>query len=97
MRVCVVGAGYVGLVTGACLAEDGHDVILVDLDQTKVDAITAGRAPIHEPGLPELLTRVAGRQLRVTTDLTAAVAASDITLIAVGTPLRNGAIDLGAV
>ena len=97
MRVTVVGAGYVGLVTGACLADQGHDVTVVDLDASKVDAVNAGRAPIHEPGLPELLGRVAGKTLRGTTDLAAAVRTSAVTLIAVGTPSRDGAIDLAAV
>lgn len=97
MRVAVIGAGYVGLVTGACLADQGHEVIVVDLDPGKVNAVNAGRAPIHEPGLPQLLSRVAGRTLRGTTDLTAAVSGSEVVLIAVGTPSRDGAIDLSAV
>ena len=97
MRVAVIGAGYVGLVTGACLADQGHDVTVVDLDAAKVDAVNAGRAPIHEPGLPELLARVVGRTLRGTTDLQGAVAGSDVVLIAVGTPSKDGAIDLAAV
>lgn len=97
MRVAVVGAGYVGLVTGACLARDGHGVICVDLDQSRVDAINAGQAPFHEPGLPELLAEVTGPRLRATTDLPQAVRDSELTLIAVGTPFRNGAIDLEAV
>ena len=97
MRVAVIGAGYVGLVTGACLADQGHEVVVVDLDQGKVDAVNAGRAPIHEPGLPDLLARVAGRSLRGTTDLKAAVSGSEVVLIAVGTPSRGGAIDLSAV
>ena len=97
MRVSIVGAGYVGLVTGACLAEQGHDVVCADLDQTKVDRITAGATPIYEPGLEELLTRNAGVKLRATTDVAEAVTNSDMTLIAVGTPSDNGSIDLGAV
>jgi UDPglucose 6-dehydrogenase/GDP-mannose 6-dehydrogenase len=87
----------VGLVTGACFAEQGHDVIVVDVARDKVDAVNAARPPFYEPGLDELLARTVGRSLRATTDLRAAVAESDITLIAVGTPLRDGAIDLGAV
>ncbi len=97
MRVAVVGAGYVGLVTGACLADQGHEVTVVDLDPARVDAVNAGRAPIHEPGLPELLARTVGRTLRGTTDLHAAVATSEVVVIAVGTPSRGGAIDLSAV
>ena len=97
MRVSIVGAGYVGLVTGACLAEQGHDVVCADLDQTKVDRITAGATPIYEPGLEELLARNAGVKLRATTNVAEAVTNSDMTLIAVGTPSDNGRIDLGAV
>ena len=97
MRVAVIGAGYVGLVTGACLADQGHEVTVVDLDASKVDAVNAGRAPIHEPGLPALLARVAGRTLRGTRDLATAVRTSEVTLLAVGTPSRDGAIDLSAV
>jgi UDPglucose 6-dehydrogenase/GDP-mannose 6-dehydrogenase len=97
MRVAIVGTGYVGLVTGACLAERGHEVTCVDLDPAKVAAISAGRAPFHEAGLPELLARHAGRGLRATTDLAAAVRGSEITLIAVGTPFRGDAIDLSFV
>jgi UDPglucose 6-dehydrogenase len=94
MRISIIGTGYVGLVSGACLAEVGHDVTCVDLDPTKVDAINAGRAPIHEAGLPELLQRVVGRKLRATADLAAAVQSSDVTFIAVGTPAADGKIDL---
>jgi UDPglucose 6-dehydrogenase/GDP-mannose 6-dehydrogenase len=97
MRVAVVGAGYVGLVTGACLADQGHEVSIVDLDASKVAAVNAGRAPIHEPGLPELLARVAGTTLRGTTDLVSAVGHSEVVLVAVGTPSHEGGIDLSAV
>lgn len=94
MKISVVGAGYVGLVTGACLAERGHDVICVDVDPRKVEMINSAHAPIHESGLPELLQRNAGRRLRASTDLTAAVATTDLTFIAVGTPAVDGKIDL---
>lgn len=97
MRVAIVGTGYVGLVTGVCLAERGHQVTCVDVDPAKVAAISAGRAPFHEAGLPGLLARHAGRGLRATTDLAAAVRGSEITLIAVGTPFRGDAIDLSFV
>ena len=97
MRVCVVGAGYVGLVTGACLADRGHQVICVDRDEGKVSAVNAEQAPFHEPGLPELLRRTVGHGLRATTDLRGAVRASEITLICVGTPFADGAIDLTAI
>jgi UDPglucose 6-dehydrogenase/GDP-mannose 6-dehydrogenase len=94
MRVSIIGTGYVGLVTGACLADIGHDVTCVDVEPAKVDAINAGKAPIHEPGLPELLGRTVGRSLRATTDLAGAVRNSEITFIAVGTPAADGRIDL---
>jgi UDPglucose 6-dehydrogenase/GDP-mannose 6-dehydrogenase len=94
MKVSIVGTGYVGLVTGACLAECGHDVICVDIDPRKVEMINSARAPIHEAGLPELLQRNAGRRLTASTDLAAAVAATDLTFIAVGTPASEGKIDL---
>jgi UDPglucose 6-dehydrogenase len=97
VRVSIVGAGYVGLVTGACLAEHGHDVVCADVDPSKVDRIMAGASPIYEPGLEELLARNAGERLRATTDVTRAVAESEVTLLAVGTPSANGRIDLGAV
>jgi len=94
MRVSIIGTGYVGLVTGACLAEIGHDVICVDVDQSKVDMINAATAPIHENGLPELLRCNSGIRLRATADLAAAVAATELTFIAVGTPASGGKIDL---
>jgi UDPglucose 6-dehydrogenase len=97
MRVSIVGTGYVGLVTGACLAERGHSVVCIDIDPRKVDMINRGEAPFHEQGLPELLRSVIGSKLRATTDLAAAVAGSDLTLIAVGTPARDGRIDLAFV
>lgn len=94
MRVSIVGTGYVGLVTGACLAERGHDVICVDVDRMKVEMINGAQAPIHEDGLSQLLERNVGRRLRASADLAEAVAASEITFIAVGTPAVDGRIDL---
>lgn len=97
MKVSIIGTGYVGLVTGACLAEVGHDVICVDVDPSKVEMINAAQAPIHEQGLPELLQRNAGPRLQATSDLDAAVAETDMTFIAVGTPALDGKIDLSYV
>ena len=97
MRTSIVGAGYVGLVTGACLAESGHDVVLADLDRSKVDAINAGRSTIHEAGLDELVARHAGKGLRATTEVADAVLSTDLTFIAVGTPIGESGIDLSAV
>lgn len=97
MRIAVVGAGYVGLVSAACLAEVGHDVVCVDLDPVRVDSIMLGRAPIYEAGLPELLRKHVGERLRATTELASAIQHSDVSLIAVGTPFSGGEIDLSAV
>ncbi len=87
MRIAVVGSGYVGLVAGTCFADSGNDVTCVDIDQKKVDALNAGRIPIYEPGLEELVTKNAREQrLTFTTDLASAVANSQVVFIAVGTP-----------
>lgn len=94
MKISIIGTGYVGLVTGTCLAERGHDVTCVDLDPRKVEIINSAQAPIHEEGLPELLERNVGRRLRASTDVSRAVADSDVTFIAVGTPAQGGKIDL---
>lgn len=94
MKISIVGTGYVGLVSGACLADRGHEVTCVDVDASKVDSINAGRAPIHEPGLPELLAANVGGRLRATRDLGAAVRGSEMTMIAVGTPAVGGRISL---
>ena len=98
MRVCVVGSGYVGLVTGVGLVELGHDVTCVDMDERKVRAINEGRSPIFEAGLEELLHRHIGVRFRATTDLADAVAASRVTFVCVGTPSRaDGSIDTSFV
>jgi len=94
MKIAVIGTGYVGLVTGACFAQSGHEVLCVDVDPRKVDMINSAQAPIHEQGLPELLQRHVGRRLKASTDLPAAVAGTDVTFIAVGTPAAEGRIDL---
>ncbi|MFZ5561221.1 MAG: nucleotide sugar dehydrogenase [Pseudomonadota bacterium] len=95
MRISVFGMGYVGVVCSACFAKRGHQVIGVDINLDKVADINAGRAPIVEPGLAELLAEVAGRQLRATANVAEAIAQSDISFIAVGTPSRaNGDLDL---
>jgi UDPglucose 6-dehydrogenase/GDP-mannose 6-dehydrogenase len=97
MRTTVVGAGYVGLVTAACLAARGNQVICADTDVDKLELIRNGRAPIHEVGLEPLLARTVGRTLTVTSDVHQAVKTSDVVLIAVGTPSRASGIDLTAV
>jgi UDPglucose 6-dehydrogenase len=99
MNVAVVGTGYVGLVTGAVFADLGNDVVCVDKDVAKIDGLRAGRMPIYEPGLEELVARnVADGRLTFTTDLADAVHRSDIIFIAVGTPPKvTGESDLSAV
>ena len=96
MKIAVIGTGYVGLVAGACLAENGNDVICVDKDAAKVATLEAGRMPIYEPGLEEMVRRnTAERRLTFTTDLPTGVRASDIVFIAVGTPMgEDGSADL---
>ncbi|MDP7604923.1 MAG: UDP-glucose/GDP-mannose dehydrogenase family protein, partial [Alphaproteobacteria bacterium] len=97
-RVAVIGAGYVGLVTGACLAKIGHQVICVDRDSERIEQIRRGTVPFHEPGLDALLAEVLGSGLfSASTDLAPAVGQSGVSMIAVGTPSTNGVIDLGAV
>ena len=98
MRVAVVGTGYVGLVTAVGLAELGHTVTCIDIDERKVAALNRGEPPIFERGLEPLLKRNLGSRLRATTDLTAAVADSELTFICVGTPSRlDGSIDVSFV
>lgn len=94
MKISVIGCGYVGCVTGVCFADLGHEVVLVDVDPAKVRAIGAGRSPIYEPGLEDLIRKKRDR-ISATTDLRAAIGSTEITFVAVGTPSReDGAIDL---
>lgn len=91
MKVTMIGAGYVGLVSGVCFADFGHDVVCLDKDESKIDALMQGRIPIFEPGLDQLVaSNVQSGRLSFTTDLVAAVADSDVIFIAVGTPSRRG-------
>jgi UDPglucose 6-dehydrogenase/GDP-mannose 6-dehydrogenase len=94
VRLSIVGTGYVGLVSGVGLAEVGHDVICVDMDQAKVELINKGVPPIYELGLEELLTKNVGTRLKATTDLRSAILATELTLISVGTPFDGEQIDL---
>ena len=97
MNVSIVGSGYVGTTAAACLAELGHRVTNVDIDEGIVDAIERGEAPIHEPGLDELLAEHAGDRLRATTDY-AAVRETDLTILALPTPSDDdGSIDTGII
>jgi UDPglucose 6-dehydrogenase/GDP-mannose 6-dehydrogenase len=97
MRTTVIGAGYVGLVTAACLAARGCEVVCVDLDPTKIGLIRAGYPPFLEAGLRALLAKTVGRSLTATTDLHESVVAADVVMIAVGTPSTTTGIDLTAV
>jgi hypothetical protein len=98
MRIAVIGSGYVGLVTGACLAELGHEAILVDNDPAKYAVLARGECPIYEEHLPELLARHRGKRLAFSDCLPSAVRASRAVFIAVGTPpTHNGEADLSYV
>ncbi len=91
MKITMIGSGYVGLVSGTCFADFGHDVVCVDKDERKIAALHAGQIPIFEPGLDSLVAKnVAAGRLSFTTDLAPAVAEADAVFIAVGTPSRRG-------
>jgi len=98
MRIAVVGSGYVGLVTGACFADLGHEVILVDNDENKLKALRKGEVPIHERFLPELLEKHKGNRIRLSEDLQAGARDSEVIFIAVGTPAtESGDADMSYV
>ena len=91
MRIVVIGAGYVGLVSGACFADFGHDVICIDKDSDKIAKLKAGSIPIYEPGLQALVAdNTAAGRLTFATDLAEAVGSADVVFLAVGTPSRRG-------
>ena len=96
MELCIIGSGYVGLVSGACFAEIGHTVVCVDNDQRKVDMLQRGEIPIYEPGLEELVHRnVAAKRLRFTNSIEDGVDHSQVVFIAVPTPPQaDGSVDL---
>ena len=96
MKITIVGTGYVGLVTGACLAEIGHDVFCLDVDPRKIEILNNGGVPIHEPGLLEIIARTrAARRITFSTDIEAGVAHGEVQFIAVGTPPdEDGSADL---
>lgn len=97
MNVSIIGAGYVGLVSGTCLAEVGHTCICVDIDRAKVERINQGEAPIYEEGLGLMLKRLAGTRLTASVDLRGSVLHSDVSFIAVGTPFDGHQIDLSYI
>ena len=91
MKIAIVGSGYVGLVTGVCLADFGHEVICIDKDQGKIEALERGEIPIYEPGLSDLVkSNVAAGRLSFTTSLASAVPSAEVVFVAVGTPSRRG-------
>ena len=91
MKIAMVGSGYVGLVSGACFADFGHEVVCIDKDQTKIQRLLHGMMPIYEPGLAELVeSNVAAKRLSFTTDLAEGIAGAQAIFIAVGTPSRRG-------
>ena len=99
MKICIIGSGYVGLVSGACFAEVGHHVICVDNDQRKVEALLAGKVPIYEPGLEELIHQnVSAKRLQFTTSTEYGVDNSEVVFIAVPTPPQaDGSVDLSYI
>ena len=99
MKICIIGSGYVGLVSGACFAEVGHDVICVDNNQAKVDMLKAGKIPIYEPGLEDLVHRnVSAKKLQFTTSTEEGVDNSEVVFIAVPTPPQpDGSVDLSYI
>ncbi len=99
MKICVIGTGYVGLVTGACLADLGNEVICVDIDKGKINSLNKGKVPIYEPGLEEIVKRCQrNKTISFTADIRSGVRKSQIIFIAVGTPPReNGEADLSYV
>ena len=99
MKIAVVGTGYVGLVTGTCLADSGNTVICLDINAEKIARLSRGEVPIYEPGLEEIVHRniVSGRLL-FTTDVSTAIAGTEVVFLAVGTPpLTDGSADLRAL
>src|SRR5882757_10439182 len=91
MHIAMIGAGYVGLVSGACFTDFGHHVVCVDNDEEKIAALNNGAMPIHEPGLAELVAgNVKQGRLSFQGDLKSAVSRADVIFIAVGTPSRRG-------
>src|ERR1700755_1405449 len=98
MKVCVIGAGYVGLVTGTGFAETGNNVVCVDLDEKKIAALKQGPPPIFEPGLEPMLKRnIEGGRLTFTTNVEEGISTAEVIFIAVGTPPRaDGAANLSA-
>ena len=93
MKLCMIGTGYVGLVSGVCFADIGNQVVCVDKDKNKIDKLNSGISPIYEPGLNELIKKnFSGKRLTFTTNIDKAISSSDIIFICVGTPTKKGSI-----
>ena len=97
MKISIIGTGYVGLVSGVCLAEMGHQTICIDIDKGKIDTINRGKSPFFERGLDNLLGKNLGVRFTATTDLSKAILETDVTMIAVGTPFDGQSIDLSFI
>ena len=94
MKLCIIGTGYVGLVSGVCFSDLGNDVICVDKDENKIDDLKKGKIPIFEPGLEELVIKnYKNKKLKFSTDLKDSVKKSDLVFICVGTPTRKNTND----
>ena len=95
MKLCMIGTGYVGLVSGVCFADIGNQVVCVDKDKNKIDKLNSGISPIYEPGLDELIKKnFVAKRLSFTTDIKKAISISYIIFICVGTPTRKGSIQV---
>ena len=93
MKLCMIGTGYVGLVSGVCFADIGNQVICVDKDKKKIDKLNSGISPIYEPGLDELIKKnFTAKRLSFTSNIDRAINSSDIIFICVGTPTKKGSI-----
>ena len=99
MKLCIIGTGYVGLVSGACFSDIGNKVICVDIDKNKIKKLNSGLIPIYEPGLDELVKKnFTQKRLSFTTDIDEAIKKSDIIFICVGTPTKkNNEADLSQI
>ena len=93
MKLCMIGTGYVGLVSGTCFADIGNEVVCVDKDENKIKKLNQGSSPIYEPGLDELIKKnFLAKRLRFTTNLKDAINSSDIIFICVGTPTKKSSL-----